>query len=235
MFPVKETLFRVAKHAPTDMRTIDLSGKAALVTGGTRNVGWAIAQHLAEAGADVALFCRDDEFLAEVRELPARNLAAEFLRRLLNDEIKARKTNVVQSRSFAEKLEEAIRKYQNRSLEAAAILNELVEMARELREANRRGEELGLTEEVAFYDALEVNDTAVKILGDETLKTMSRELFEADKNHTTIDWTVKESLRARLRTLVKRILRKYGYPPDKQEAAAQTVLAQAEELSGQWA
>jgi type I restriction enzyme R subunit len=105
-------------------------------------------------------------------------------------------------------------------------------MARDLREANRRGEELGLTEdEVAFYDALEVNDSAVKILGDETLKTIARELVEAVKGNATIDWTVKESVRAKLRTLVKRILRKYGYPLDKKEAATQTVLMQAEELS----
>ena len=177
-----------------------------------------------------------DEFLAEVRELPQRNLALEFLRKLLGDEIKSRsKTNIVQSRSFASKLEEAIRKYQNRSLEAAIIINELIEMAKELRAANERGETLGLTDdELAFYDALEVNDSAVKVLGDETLRTIARELVTTVKSSTTIDWTIKEGVRARLRTVVKRILRKYGYPPDKQEQAVKTILSQAEELSLAW-
>ncbi len=178
-----------------------------------------------------------DEFLAEVRELPHRNLAFEVLKKLLNDEIKARsRKNLVQSRSFAEMLERTIVRYQNRSIETAQVIAELIELAKEMREAHQRGEKLGFTEEeLAFYDALEVNDSAVKVLGDETLKTIARELVEAVRRNVTIDWTVKESVRAKLRTMVKRILRKHGYPPDKQEKATQTVLEQAELLCRDWA
>jgi len=171
-----------------------------------------------------------EEFLAEVRGLPQRNLAVELLRKLLSGEIRTRgRKNLVKARSFAEMLEDAIRRYQNRAIETAQVIEELIELAREMREADRRGEDLGLGEdELAFYDALEVNDSAVKVLGEPTLKTIARELVEAVRNNITIDWTVKESVRAKLRVLVKRILRKYGYPPDKQEKATQTVLQQAE-------
>jgi type I restriction enzyme R subunit len=177
-----------------------------------------------------------DEFLQEVRDLPQRNLALELLRKLLNDEIKvtARK-NTVQARSFREMLERGIRQYQNRSLESAEIIEELIELAREMRDAHKRGENLGLNEdELAFYDALEVNDSAVKVLGDETLCTIARELVETIRKNVTIDWTVRESVRARMRTLVKRLLRRYGYPPDKQEKATLTILEQAEVLSKEW-
>lgn len=178
-----------------------------------------------------------DEFLSEVKDLPQRNLAFEVLKKLLNDEIKTRsKKNLVQSRLFSEMLDESIRKYQNRSIETAAIIQELIDLARDMREAAKRGEKLGFTdEELAFYDALEVNDSAVKVLGDETLRIIARELVETVHKNTTIDWTVKESVRAKLRTMVKRILRKYGYPPDKQERATQTVLEQAELLCADWA
>ena len=133
-------------------------------------------------------------------------------------------------------LENAIRRYQSRGIEAAQVIEELIELAREMREADRRGEDLGLSEdELAFYDALEVNDSAVKVLGEPTLKTIARELVEAVRNNATIDWTVKESVRAKLRVLVKRILRKYGYPPDKQERATALVLEQAEVLCRDWA
>jgi type I restriction enzyme R subunit len=178
-----------------------------------------------------------DEFLAEVKSLPQRNLALEVLRKLLNDEIKTRsKRNLVQSRLFSQMLEESIRKYQNRSIETAQIIQELIELAKDMRKANERGEKLGFTdEELAFYDALEVNDSAVKVLGDETLRIIARELVDTVRKNTSIDWTVKESVRAKLRTMVKRILRKYGYPPDKQEKATQTVLEQAELLCKDWA
>ena len=171
-----------------------------------------------------------EEFLAEVRGLPQRNLAVELLRKLLSGEIRTRgRKNLVQARSFAELLENAIQRYQNRAIETAQVIEELIELARQMRAADRRGEDLGLSEdELAFYDALEVNDSAVKVLGEPTLKTIARELVEAVRNNVTIDWTVKESVRAKLRVLVKRILRKYGYPPDKQEKATQTVLQQAE-------
>ena len=178
-----------------------------------------------------------DEFLAEVRGMPQKNLAVELLRKLLLGEIKARgRHNIVQARSFAEMLEEAIRRYQNRAIESAQVIEELIALAEEMREASRRGEKLHLTEdEVAFYDALEVNDSAVNVLGDDTLKTIARELVEAVRNSVTIDWTMRENVRARIRVMVKRILRKYGYPPDKQERATQTVLEQAEVLCAEWA
>jgi type I restriction enzyme R subunit len=177
-----------------------------------------------------------DEFLAEIRGLPQRNLAVEMLRKLLEGEIKTRRQkNVVQARSFAEMLEHAIKRYQNRAIETAQVIEELIALARDLREADRRGEKLGLTEEeTAFYDALEVNDSAVAVLGDETLRRIAQELVRAIRNNITIDWTVRENVRAQLRVLVKRILRRYGYPPDKQEKATQTVLEQAEVLSRAW-
>jgi type I restriction enzyme R subunit len=178
-----------------------------------------------------------DEFLDEIRGMPHRNLAAELLQKLLNDEIKARsRKNLVQSQSFAERLERAIRQYQNRSIEAAKVIAELIDLAKDMREAHRRGESLKLSEEeLAFYDALEVNDSAVKVLGDETLRTIARELVQTVRTNVTIDWTVKESVKANLRRMVKRLLRKHGYPPDKEEKATQTVLAQAELLGKDWA
>jgi type I restriction enzyme R subunit len=178
-----------------------------------------------------------DEFLAEVRHLPQRNLAVELLQKLLKGEIKTRaKRNVVQARSFAELLERAVRKYQNRAVETAQVIEELIQLAVDMRQANARGEALHLTEdELAFYDALETNDSAVKVLGEPTLATIARELVATVRRNVTIDWTVRENVRAQLRVLVKRILRKYGYPPDKQEKATQTVLEQAEVLSEAWA
>ena len=178
-----------------------------------------------------------DEFLAEVRDLPHKNLAVETLRKLLSNEIKIRSRKfLIQSRSFAEMLEESIRKYQNRAIEAAAVIEELIEIAKQMREAANRGEKLGLAEdEVAFYDALEVNDSAVKVLGDECLRFIARELLKTIRENVTIDWTAKESVRAKLRVMVKRILRKHGYPPDKQEKATKTVLEQAELLCADWA
>jgi type I restriction enzyme R subunit len=178
-----------------------------------------------------------DEFLAEVRGMPQRNLAVELLQKLLKGELRTRRRkNVVQARSFAELLEQTIRRYQNRAIEAAQVIEELIALAKDLRAAEARGEALGLTDdEVAFYDALEANDSAVKVLGDETLRKIARELVETVRNNVTIDWTLRENVRAQLRVLVKRILRKHGYPPDKQEKATQTVLEQAEELSAHWA
>ncbi|MBZ0102063.1 MAG: DUF3387 domain-containing protein, partial [Thermoanaerobaculia bacterium] len=178
-----------------------------------------------------------DEFLAEVRGLPQRNLAVELLQKLLRGEIRTRgRRNVVQAKSFAELLERALRKYQNRAIETAQVIEELIQLAKEMREADARGEALGLTDdELAFYDALETNDSAVQVLGDETLRQIARELVETVRKNVTIDWTLRENVRAQLRVYVKRILRKYGYPPDKQEKATQTVLEQAEVLSEGWA
>lgn len=178
-----------------------------------------------------------DEFLADIKNMPQKNVAIELLRKLLNDEIKLRsRKNVVQSRSFLEMLERTINSYQNRAIEVAEVISELIELAKDIREANKRGELLKLSEdELAFYDALEVNDSAVKVLGDDTLKDIARELVKSVRENATIDWTMKENVRAKLRVMVRRILRKYGYPPDKQEKAAQTVLEQAEVIAKDWA
>jgi type I restriction enzyme, R subunit len=178
-----------------------------------------------------------EEFLSEVRGMPQRNLAVELLQKLLKGELATRRRkNVVQARSFAEMLEQTVRRYQNRAIEAAQVIEELIGLAREMREANARGESLKLSEdELAFYDALETNDSAVKVLGDVTLRTIAQELVKTVRANVTIDWTLRENVRAQLRVLVKRILRKYGYPPDKQEKATETVLEQAALLSGEWA
>ncbi len=178
-----------------------------------------------------------EEFLAEVRDMRQRNLAVELLQKLLNGELATRRRrNVVEARSFAEMLERTIHRYQNRAIEAAQVIEELIGIARELREASARGEALGLSDdELAFYDALGVNDSAVQVLGDETLRDIARELVETVRNNVTIDWTLRENVRANLRRLVKRVLRKHGYPPDKQESATRTVLEQAEVLSVGWA
>ena len=178
-----------------------------------------------------------DEFLAEVQGMPHRNLAVELLQKLLKGELATRrKKNLVQARSFAEMLEKTLRRYQNRAIEAAQVIEELIELARKMREANARGEELGLTDdELAFYDALETNDSAVQVLGDETLRDIARELVHKVRSNVTIDWTLRENVRAKLRVLVRRTLRRHGYPPDKQEKATRTVLEQAEHLSASWA
>ena len=178
-----------------------------------------------------------EEFLTEVRAMPQRNLAVELLLKLLKGELSTRRRkNVVQARSFAEMLEQTIRRYQNRAIEAAQVIEELIQLAKEMREANARGESLRLSEdELAFYDALETNDSAVKVLGDETLRTIAQELVKTVRVNVTIDWTLRENVRAQLRVLVKRILRRHGYPPDKQEKATETVLEQAALLSAEWA
>jgi len=177
-----------------------------------------------------------DEFLAEIKDMPHKNLAFELLKKLLNDEIRAiSRKKLVQGRSFAEMLEKAIRKYQNKAIEAAKVIEELIELAKKVREDTKRGEDLKLNEnEVAFYDALEVNDSAVKVLGDEILKTIARELVQAVRNNVTIDWTLRENIQAKMRVMVKRILRKYGYPPDKQKKATETVLEQAVLICKDW-
>jgi len=178
-----------------------------------------------------------DEFLDEVQHMPQKNLALELLRKLLNDEIKNRSGhNVVQARSFADLLEKTIRRYQNRTIDAAEVITELIDLARDIREANKRGEALGLNEdEVSFYDALAQNKSALDVLGDKELAVIALELVKSVRANVTIDWTVKQGARAKIRILVKRILRKFGYPPDLQEAATDLVLEQAELLASQWA
>ena len=177
-----------------------------------------------------------DEFLAEVKGLERKNVALEVLKKLLNDEIRTmEKKFLVKSRSFSKMLEETIKRYQNQTIEAAQVIAELVELAKKIREEKERGEELNLTEdEVAFYDALCENDSAVMELGDETLKQIAQELVAMLRKNTTIDWTLRQSVQARLRVLVKKLLNKYKYPPDKQEQATKTVLEQAEILCKDW-
>ena len=192
----------------------------------------------AEAGLqnpDISVL--SDDFLNEVRGMPHRNLAIELLQKLMKGELSTRRRqNVVQSRSFAGMLEDAIRRYQNRTIEAAQVIEELIEFAKQMREDFARGDALGLNEdELAFYDALETNDSAVKVLGDDTLKAIAQDLVETVRRNTTIDWTLRESVRAGMRNAVRRILRKHGYPPDKEEKATQTVIEQAELLSETWA
>jgi len=176
----------------------------------------------------------DDKFLAELKNMPRKNLAAELLRRLLKDEIRRRlQFNLTEGKKFSERLEDAIQKYHNGMLDTVAFIEQfLIPLAKEMREADKRGEQLGLDfRELAFYDALETNDSAVSIRGDDILRTIARELLQSVRNSTTIDWTIKESVQATLRRNIRRILRKYGYPPDKQEKAVMTVLEQARLLA----
>jgi type I restriction enzyme R subunit len=177
-----------------------------------------------------------DEFLAEVRDMPQKNLAFEMLKKLLNDQIRIRlKKNIVQQRSFLELLEKAIKAYTNKSIETAEIIQELIDLAKKIREEQNRGKDLGLNEdEIAFYDALADNESAKEVLGDETLRAIARELVITVKKNITIDWSVRESVQAKLRVIVKKVLRKYGYPPDKQEKATITVLEQAKLLGYEW-
>ena len=178
-----------------------------------------------------------DEFLAEIRELPQKHLAVELLQKLLNEDLKTRrKKNVVQSEAFSDKLEKTISRYRNRAIETVQVIEELLALAKDLKTANKRGADLKLSEdELAFYDALETNDSAVAVLGDKVLAQIARELTETIRNSVTIDWTVKETVRAKLRTLVRRKLRQHGYPPDKAEKAVQTIMKQAELLAVEWA
>jgi type I restriction enzyme, R subunit len=178
----------------------------------------------------------DEAFLAEVRNLPERNLAVELLERLLEGEIKSRfASNVVQEKKFSEMLANVVTRYQNRAIETAQVIEELIEMAKKFRAAATRGEELGLTEdEIRFYDALANNESAVRELTDETLKKIAHELTENLRQNITVDWSERESVRARLRLMVKRILRKYKYPPDQQDGAVELVLQQAQALGEAW-
>lgn len=177
-----------------------------------------------------------DDFLAEVRNLPQKNLAIELLQRLIKDQVKTKlRRNKVQERKFSEMLDMSLQRYQNRAIETAKVIEELIKMAKEIREAHRRGEDLGLGEdELAFYDALEVNDSAVKVLGDQILKHIATDLVKIIKENLDTDWAIREASRARVRMTVKRLLKKYGYPPDLQEKATQLVLEQAEELCKEW-
>lgn len=177
-----------------------------------------------------------EEFLAEIQQMEKKNLALEALRKLINDGIRSRsKANVVQTKAFSERLEDAVARYHANAITAAEVLQELIQLAKDIRAARQRGEESGLSdEEIAFYDALAENDSAVQMMGDDTLKLIAHELLVSLRGNVTVDWARRDSARARMRVLVKRILRRYGFPPDLQDAAVQTVLQQAEALSAAW-
>ncbi|MFZ0513823.1 MAG: DUF3387 domain-containing protein [Candidatus Nitrosopolaris sp.] len=216
------------------LEEIDLAMQQ-LVSKATMPVG--VIDLLASYGVkspDVSILSED--FLSEMRNIKHKNMAIELLNGIIRNEIKTRsKRNIVQTKTFTNMLQEAIKKYENRTIEAAQILAELLKLAKEMRDAYKRGEKLKLTDdEIAFYDALEVNDSAVKILGDETLQQIARELILSIKQNVTTDWSIRENVRAKMRLAVKKILRKYGYPPDKQEKATQTILEQAEEIAREW-
>lgn len=176
-------------------------------------------------------------FLAEVKEMPQKNLAFEALKKLLNDEIRIfSKRNIVQGKSYMDLLAKTIKKYTSRSVEAAQVIEELLELARKVREEKNRGKEKNMTEdEIAFYDALGANDRAVKVLGDETLRKIALELTQMIRNSVTIAWTQRESVQAEIRLKVRKILRKYGYPPDREKNATETVLKQAGLIARDWA
>lgn len=236
-----DTGMRRAKLTGLKVDDVDLDQQVAIVMGKGRRpracpFGSKTAQALDRYLPKPDISILSDEFLAEVRDLPKRNLAVELLRKLLSDEIKIQsRRNLVESRAFSKMLERSLRKYQSRAIEKAAVIEELIEIAKQIREARERGEKLGLSDDdLSFHDALETNDSAVAILGDDTLRTIARELVGTVRRNTTIDWAEKESVRAKLRLIVKRVLERHGYPPDKQENATRTVLEQVEVLSTAW-
>ena len=196
-----------------------------------------IVDILAAAGIkspDISIL--SDEFLAEVQQMEKKNLALEALRKLINDGIRSRsKANVTQTKAFSERLEDAVARYHANAITTAEVLQELIQLAKDIRAARQRGEEQGLSdEEIAFYDALAENESAIQMMGDDKLKLIAHELLVSLRENVSVDWAHRDSARARMRVLVKRILRKYGYPPDLQDAAVQTVLQQAEALSSGW-
>jgi type I restriction enzyme, R subunit len=178
-----------------------------------------------------------DEFLAEVRDTKKKNLAIEALKKLINGSVRSQsKRNVTQSKLFSERLEAAISRYHANAITTAQVLEELIRLAKDIRAARSRGEETGLSdEEIAFYDALAENESARQVMGEPKLRVIAQELVTSIKGSVSVDWMHREAARARMRVLVKRLLRKYGYPPDLQDAAVQNVLQQAEALSASWA
>ncbi|MCR9152107.1 MAG: DUF3387 domain-containing protein, partial [Rhodobacteraceae bacterium] len=235
--------FQTVRAAMTKASEVDGQGTAAREMAIRQIVDRAVASTeivdiLKAAGIatpDISIL--SDEFLAEIQKLDKKNLALEALSKLLNDEVRSRsKTNVTESRRFSERLEDAIGRYHTNALTTVEVLQELIALAKEIRAARSRGEGDGLTaDEIAFYDALADNESAVQVMGNDQLKIIAHELLQGLRSNITIDWAHRESARARLRVLVKRTLRKHGYPPDLQEGAVQVVLQQAEALSAQWA
>ena len=227
----------LAKRAPTDPRPREDTENAIRDIISRAVAPQGVMDIFAAAGLkkpDISIL--SDEFLAEVRGMEHRNLAVELLGKLLRGEIRTRrKKNLVQARSFAQLLAESLRRYQNRSIEAAQVIEELINLARDMRAAAQRGEELGLSDdELAFYDALESNASAVQVLGDDKLRDIACELVRKVRKNLSIDWAIHENARAKMRVMIKRILNRHGYPPDRQRRATQTVLEQAELLSASW-
>jgi type I restriction enzyme R subunit len=175
-------------------------------------------------------------FLAELQQMERKNLALEALKKLLNDGIRSRsKSNVVETKAFTKRLEDAVARYHANAITTAEVLQELIQLAKDIRAARERGEASGLSDdEIAFYDALAENNSAVELMGNDKLKLIAHEVLESLKANVSVDWAHRQNARARLRVLVKRILKKYGYPPDMQDEAVQTVLQQAEALSSSW-
>ncbi len=197
-----------------------------------------IVDILEAAGLDTPdISILSNEFLAEIQGMERKNLALEALRKLINGELRSQsRVNVVQTRAFSQRLEEAIARYHSNAITTAEVIQELIGLARDIRAAHQRGEEEGLSqEEIAFYDALAQNESAIEVMGNDHLRVIAHELLNGLKCSASVDWQHRESARARMRVLVKRILRKHGYPPDLQDAAVQTVLQQAEALSARWA
>ena len=226
---------QLSKRGPGEARSDEEMDSAIrqIVSGAVASEG--VIDVFATAGLDKPdISVLSDDFLAEMRDMPQRNLAVEALQRLLKGELATRRRkNMVQSRSFAAMLEQTLIRYRNRTIEAAQVIEELIKLARDMREANARGERLGLSDdELAFYDALATNDSAVKVLGDDQLMVIARELVETVRNNVSIDWTLREAARANLRRMVRRSLNRHGYPPDKQEDAIRTVIEQAELFPG---
>ena len=222
---------QLVKRAPGEARTDEELDSAIrqIVSGAVASEG--VSDIFAVAGLDKPdMSVLSDDFLTEMQQLPQRNLVVEVLQRLLRGELNTRRRkNVVQSRSFADMLEQTLVRYRNRTIEAAQVIEELIKLAHEMREANSRGERLGLTDdELAFYDALATNDSAVQALGDEQLRMIARDLVETVRRNISIDWTLREDVRANLRRMVRRTLNKHGYPPDQQDQAVRTVIEQAE-------
>ena len=228
---VRATIVKASPASGQSLEDLDIA-LAQLVSSAVSSQG--VVDVLAQAGIrrpDISVF--SDEFLGELKGLEQRNLAREMLEKLLRDEIKVRsKQNAVQARRFSEMLEDAVKKYDNRSIDTIQLIERLIEFAKELRDDPKRAEQMGLSEdEVAFYDALATSKSAVEVLGDEQLRAIARDLVKSVRENVTIDWNLRESSKANIRLTIKRILRKHGYPPDKTESAAEQVLEQAELFS----
>ncbi|WP_048190700.1 type I restriction endonuclease subunit R [Methanobacterium sp. SMA-27] len=232
---VKNYIIKVTSPPGSQVEDVDLAIQQILSTALVSDEVLDLFQLAGLKKPDISIL--SDEFLLEVKDMEHKNTAAELLKRLLNDEINSiSRKNVIEARSFSDMLEKTIKKYHNRNIEAVAVIEELIELAKQMRQAQDRGENLGLTEyELAFYDALGVNDSAVQVLGDDILREIAMELVKAIKSNITIDWTLRESVQAKMRVSIKRILKQYGYPPDKQKLAVKTVLEQANKVCEEWA